>query len=82
MTKRFNCNDCKHRSCKYVACINGSRFEPKKDDSKISIELDKELVDRMFSVYWKMTNESDRNKSEEEIEAQKILAHICDLCDR
>lgn len=54
---------------------------PKKDESKISIELDAKLVNEISLLYSKMTNKPDKDKSAEELEAQKILAHIGCLCD-
>ena len=82
MAKQFNCNDCEHRTCKHTACVNGSGFKPKKDESKISIELDAKLVNEISLLHWKMTDKPNKDKSAEELEAQKILAHISCLCDR
>ena len=82
MAKQFNCNDCEHRACRYAACVNGSGFKPKKDKSKISIELDTKLVNEISLLYWKMTDKPNKDKSAEELEAQKILARISCLCDK
>ena len=82
MAKQFNCNDCEHRACRYTACVNGNGFKPKKDESKISIELDTKLVNEISLLYWKMTDKPNKDKSAEELEAQKILAHISCLCDK
>lgn len=82
MAKQWNCNDCEHRSCRYTACINGSGFKPKKNPFKISIELNTKLVNEISSLYWKMTDKPDKDKSAEELEAQKILAQLDCLCDR
>ena len=56
--------------------------KPKKNESKITIELDTKLVNEIFSLHWKMTDKPNENKSAEELEAQKILAHIGHLCDK
>ena len=55
---------------------------PKSDESKITIELDTKLVNEISLLYWKMTDKPNKDKSAEELEAQKILAHISCLCDR